>query len=238
MRGGILICCEQRRKSHLYARGLTLLGVSPDRIQVITPEDRQEEIRLLAAQAAGLMLCGGPDLEPWRYGEDPDPNAGLKIVPELDRLEMELLAGAEEARTPVWAICRGMQAVNVFQGGTLWQDIRIQIDDAVDHDVREPLDALAHSVEVVLQDDSFGRLLARAETRVNSRHHQAIKALGKDLAVVAESPDGLIEVLAHSHRDWWLRGVQWHPENLLHIEVQRLMWAEFVQTATKEAHER
>ena len=231
----ILVCCENRAKSVPYVEGLKLSGAALDRIEVLTPEERPQEVELRAAQASGLVLCGGPDIEPWRYGEQPRADAGLALVPELDQLELDLLSGAQNGSTPVWAICRGMQTVNVFQGGTLWQDIATQIEDTINHQVPEPLDAMAHSVEVVRRHESFGRMLAESGTRVNSRHHQAIKVLGRDLTVVASSPDGLIEVLVHSSQDWWVKGVQWHPENLLHIEVQRRIWEEFVAAASKKA---
>ena len=238
MSGSILVCCENRKKSVPYVQGLELSGVAADRIQVLTPEERPRELELRAAQAAGLVLCGGPDMEPWRYGEEPEPKAELSLLPELDQMELDLLSGASQGRTPVWAICRGMQTVNVFQGGALWQDIGTQIEDAFNHHVPEPLDAMAHPVEVVHSDESFGRLLARAATRVNSRHHQAVKVVGRDLTVVARSPDSLIEVLVLCSSDWWVKGVQWHPEDLLHIEVQRLMWAEFVEVASEKVSRR
>ncbi len=234
----ILVCCETLEKSAPYVEGLKVSGVAAGRIEVITPDEGNGELAARAAVAAGLVLCGGPDLEPWRYGEKPEPDAKLALVPELDQIELDLLAGAEQGKTPVWAICRGMQTFNVFKGGTLWQDIDTQLEHTLDHQVPEPLDAMAHSVEVVDRDESFGRLLARSGTRVNSRHHQAVKVVGRDLTVVAKSPDGLIEVLILSSTDWWVKGVQWHPENLLHIEVQRLLWAEFAQrTSTRKSRQ-
>ena len=150
-------------------------------------------------------------------------------------MDLELLAGARQGRTPVWAICRGMQTVNVFQGGTLWQDIYTQVEGVMDHSVSEPEDAFAHGVEVVARRESFGEILARREVLVNSRHHQAVKHLGSGLVAVARSPDGLIEVLALDSQEWWVKGVQWHPENLVHLSVQRRLWAEFIDAAAAKA---
>lgn len=228
---GFVVCCENQSKSGPYVEALRGAGVAGDEIVVVTPEKNGQQLATLGARASGLMLCGGPDLEPRRYGQTPRPDANLSLAPELDHLEWELLNGAREARTPVWAICRGMQTVNVFQGGTLWQDITTQIEGILDHDVPEPRDALAHEVHVVARNESFGQLLSIETVEVNSRHHQAVRHLGRNLTVVATSPDGLVEVLVCSSDEWWVKGVQWHPENLVHLTMQRRLWAEFVQTA-------
>lgn len=232
---GIVVSCESQRKSRPYVEALKSAGVSGDEIILLTPEKTHPEAAELGASAMGLMLCGGPDLEPWRYGQSPRPDANLSLYPGLDQLDWELLTGAREGRTPVWAICRGMQTVNVFQGGTLWQDITTQIEGIVNHDVPEPRDALAHEVRVVARSESFGRLLSIETVKVNSRHHQAVRHLGHNLTVVATSPDGLVEVLVHSTDEWWVKGVQWHPENLVHLTTQRRLWAEFVDTARKRS---
>lgn len=232
---GFVICCESQSKSGPYVEALRAAGVTGDEIVLVTPEKKGQQLATLGARASGLMLCGGPDLEPRRYGEAPRPDANLSLAPHLDHMEWELLTGAREARTPVWAICRGMQTVNVFQGGTLWQDITTQIEGILDHDVPEPRDALAHEVHVVARNESFGQLLSIETVDVNSRHHQAVRHLGRNLTVVATSPDGLVEVLVYSADEWWVKGVQWHPENLVHLTVQRRLWAEFVQTARTDS---
>jgi putative glutamine amidotransferase len=228
---GIVVSCENQSKSLPYVEALKSAGVKGDEIILVTPEKNGHQLETLGAEASGLMLCGGPDLEPWRYGQSPRPDASLALAPKLDHLEWELLTGARETRTPVWAICRGMQTVNVFQGGTLWQDITTQIEGVLDHDIPEPRDALVHEVHVVARNESFGRLLSIEAVEVNSRHHQAIRHLGRNLTVVATSPDGLVEVLVYSSDEWWVKGVQWHPENLVHLTTQRRLWAEFVDSA-------
>ena len=226
-----VVCCESLKKSGIYIDALKTAGVGGEEVVLVTPEQRQEKAQSLAATAAGLMLCGGPDIEPSRYGEEARSDANLSLLPELDELEWDLLTGAQAGSTPVWAICRGMQTVNVFQGGTLWQDIVTQVDGTVNHDIPEPHDALVHTVHVDSKTESFGQLLAVETTEVNSRHHQAVKHVGRSLTVVATSVDGLIEVMVLASDEWWVKGVQWHPENLTHLTVQRRLWAEFVDTA-------
>ncbi len=217
----------------------------------------------LAAGAAGLVLCGGDDVEPRRYGEEPLPGAGVEAVPERDALEWELLAAARARRLPVWAICRGFQVLNVFLGGSLWQDLQLQRPSAVAHDPGPPNDRLAHSVRVLAPETPLGERLAAsgasggggaggadgaadaggtggALPRVNSRHHQGIKRLGDGLVAVAAAEDGLIEAavlgdgaggggmpLDGSAGGWWVRGVEWHPENLLALPEQLALWSDF-----------
>lgn len=229
--GPIVVCAEDRAHSVPYVDALRAVGVAAGRIRVVVPEDRGPAARDLAAGAAGLVVCGGPDVEPWRYGEPPQPDADLDLYPELDLLEWDLLAGARQGRTPTWAICRGMQTINVFLGGSLWQDLPTQVGLTVNHNIRLPKDALAHEVEVVSHRERIGELLTRDRAWVNSRHHQAIKAFGPGLTEVARSADGVVEVVALESEDWWVRGVQWHPENLIHVSLQRALWSEFAAAA-------
>jgi putative glutamine amidotransferase len=181
------------------------------------------------------VLCGGPDLNPRWYGEEPRPDASLSILPELDLMDWTLIEGAAETRTPVWAICRGMQIFNVFQGGTLWQDLPTQVSGTLEHRPDVPHDSLAHPIRVHRPRESFGELLGRQQTEVNSRHHQAVRQLGSDIIPVAESPDGIVEVLALDRQDWWVKGVQWHPENLMHLGLQRQLWNQFLEAVDERA---
>ena len=225
----ILVCCENDTKAVPYVEALKTVGISSERIVVVTPETRPDDATGAAAKAAGVVLCGGPDLEPWRFGEDPVENVELELNPPLDALDREMFDGAQDGATPVWAICRGMQAVNVFLGGTLWQDLPSQLPRTDPHHVPEPLEALAHTIEMTGSGDRIAELLGREPTEVNSRHHQAVKDLGEDLRELARSPDGVIEVVVLDSSDWWVKGVQWHPENLIHLEIQRRLWIEFVK---------
>lgn len=235
MRDRVLVCCENRQKSRPYVEALVLMGLAAEKIELLTPEEPREDLAPVAGRAAGVVLCGGPDLDPEWYGQERRDDAHLRIVPELDRMDWDVLSGAEEGRTPVWAICRGMQTVNVFQGGTLWQDIPSQLQGTLEHDPEGPHEALAHPVRLKIHQESLAEILGREDTHVNSRHHQAVQHLGKRLVAVAESPDGVVEVLALERNDWWVKGVQWHPENLMHITAQRMLWAEFLGIANQKA---
>jgi len=217
-----------------YIESLKAAGLAAESLCVVTP-DRRSEVPVLAARAAGLVLCGGLDVDPVRYGEELLPDAGVELFPERDEVEWNLLGAAREARTPVWGVCRGIQVLNVFLGGSLWQDLPTQHPSGVEHRVSQPKDALVHTVQVVGSVSSGSGLsdvLNRETPRVNSRHHQAIKKLGTGLVPVAESPDGLIEAVeldASVAPGWWVRAVQWHPENLISQPQQLALWDGFAR---------
>lgn len=235
MRDRLVVCCESQRKSGPYIDALVQLGVDANKIQLATADQPQPDLAAAGAAAAGVVLCGGPDLDPRWYGDEPRGDANLSILPELDLMDWTLLQGAKEGRTPVWAICRGMQTFNVFRGGTLWQDLPSQVAGTLEHRPDVPHDSIAHAICVRRPQERFGEILGSQPSEVNSRHHQAVRQLGSDLIPVAESPDGIVEVLALDRPDWWVKGVQWHPENLMHLPVQRRLWSEFLDAADRKA---
>jgi putative glutamine amidotransferase len=243
--GAVLISCSLAERAVPYLDALALAGVSGDSLRVVSPATlAPADAAELAAGAAGLLLCGGPDLEPHHYGEQPHPDAKLGLMPERDAVELELLRGARQARTPLLGVCRGLQMVNAFLGGTLWQDLELMVPDAVLHDLSFPRDALIHPLQVSrdaqLSPDGgeLAELLSREpETKVNSRHHQAIKRLAPGLDAVATAPDGIVEAVAGRDPAWWLWAVQWHPENLVALPVQRTLFERFAAEVAARARE-
>jgi putative glutamine amidotransferase len=257
--GSVLVSATTGRKAAPYAAALVAAGVPSESIRVVasaemnvpvaTPATAATIAADLAAGAAGLVLCGGADVDPRRYGEETLAGAGVEPLPDRDALEWELLAAARERRLPVWAICRGFQVLNVFFGGSLWQDLPLQRPTAIVHDPDEtPPELPVHALRVLAPEVPLGARLAAAgpAPRVNSRHHQGVKRLGDGLLAVAAAEDGLIEaaVLAGgpgglsevtevgadgaAHDDgWWVRGVEWHPENLLALPEQLALWHDF-----------
>jgi putative glutamine amidotransferase len=231
----IFVAAGLDEKAAPYVEALKAVGVPGERIVVLTPGARPGVPAELMAGAAGLVLSGGVDVAPERYGEAPRPDSRLEIYPERDLLEWELLAAARERRVPVWCVCRGFQLANVFLGGTLWQDIPTQLPGPVTHEVSVPVDSLAHAVRVAAPETHLGERLSRETVLVNSRHHQAIKDLAPGLTAVAFSPDELVEAIeldaseATEGAAWWLRGVQWHPENLIAMNLHRSLWADFAR---------
>lgn len=235
-RGPLVVCCEDLEHSRPYVAALVATGVAEEWIRLVTPQAPGDDPAGLAARAAGLLLCGGPDLDPGRYGEERTPGAELFVDEPLDELEWRVLEGARAGRTPTWALCRGLQTANVFLGGTLYQDIYLQIPGVGDHRAGQSRDALVHGVSVVAPQHPAARHLAGGSLEVNSRHHQAIKDPAPGLEVVARAEDGVIEVAALDSDEWWLRGVQWHPENLVDRPTDNALWREFAAVAAAGAH--
>jgi putative glutamine amidotransferase len=260
-RGPVLVSATTGKKAEPYVAALVAGGVPAESIRVVASAEMfaagatgtaaaaaAATAAELAAGAAGLVLCGGADVDPRRYGEEPLPGAGVEALPERDALEWELLAAARDRRLPVWAVCRGFQVLNVFFGGSLWQDLPLQRPTAVVHDPDEaPHELQVHALRVLAPEAPVGERLAAAgpSPRVNSRHHQGVKRLGDGLLAVAAAEDGLIEAAvlgggpggasaagtagagAAGDDGWWVRGVEWHPENLLALPEQLALWQDF-----------
>jgi putative glutamine amidotransferase len=159
----------------------------------------------------GLVLQGGADVSPASYGEEPlRPEWSGDRVRDL--YEIDLLWECVIQQKPVLGVCRGAQLINVAFGGTLWQDIRTQVPDALGHVDHQAYDGHAHEIELV-PGSGLGRLYpVQKRANVTSIHHQAIKDLGRGLAIEANSvPDGIIEAIRWSGASYVL-GLQWHPE--------------------------
>ena len=155
----------------------------------------------------GLVLTGGEDVEPGRYGATPHPKLG-ETDRARDAVELGLIAGAERRRLPILAICRGIQILNVALGGTLYQDLASERPGPVDHaDTRS-----RHGLHIE-SGTLLHRTLATGEASVNSRHHQAIRDVAPALRANAWAEDGVIEGAERKDPGAaWTLAVQWHPE--------------------------
>jgi putative glutamine amidotransferase len=241
----VVLSVGREERAASYVAALAAAGVTGERVVVVSPEQMEGGAAAAAPGAAaslaaaaingagGLLLAGGADVAPARYGEAELPGAGLVVCPGRDALEWELLAAARERRLPVWGICRGFQAVNVFLGGSLWQDLPSQHPTPTLHETapETPTDTLVHGVRPLPCAGGLAELLAREERPlVNSRHHQAVRRLGEGLAVAAVADDGLIEAAELAPAaGWWVRGVQWHPENLIALAQQLALFQDFAR---------
>src|SRR5215211_4742238 len=181
---------------------------------VVQPSVSLRAAEVLLDGLDGMLVSGGPDLDPGYYGDEPVPELGTTI-PEWDALEMALLRLALQRGMPVFGICRGMQILNVALGGTLYQDLPSQLGaDVLNHWQTTNECQITHDVEV-LDDSYLAKITARQTVEVNSYHHQGIKGVAGALTVAARSSDGVIEALEScDFSDRWLVGVQWHPEGL------------------------
>jgi putative glutamine amidotransferase len=198
------------------AGGLPLL-ISPE----TSPEARAELIRRLD----GLLLPGGEDINPARYGADAHPKTGT-AVDARDHSEIALVHAALDADLPLFCICRGHQVLNVALGGTLVQDIPDLIDTELVHWVRDPRTERPHRVQVDPQSKLAG-ILGATDVSVNSIHHQAIYTVAPGLITTAHAPDGIIEGLEVPGRRFAL-SVQWHPEDLTDDPMMQGLFDAFV----------
>ena len=161
----------------------------------------------LVARLDGLVLSGGPDVDPRRYGATPQPETGPPRAAR-DAFELDLLAAATAAGVPVLGVCRGLQLLNVARGGTLHQ----HLPDVVGSGGHAPAPGVYGRHPVAVTDGSrTAHALGWTQGEVASYHHQAVATIGAGLAVTATAPDGTVEALEDPSLPFCL-GVQWHPE--------------------------
>jgi putative glutamine amidotransferase len=196
-------------------------------VPVIVPPVADVDLEPIFAAIDGLLLPGGPDLDPSTYGAEPHPKLG-PFDPAVDRFELELVRHADALELPILAICRGAQALNVARGGTLIQHLP-DLGRGLTHRQTTPGTQTAHPVTIE-PESLLGRIVGATELDVNTFHHQGIERLGENLSAVAFAPDETIEALEASDRDFCL-GVQWHAETLVDREPQRALFQAFVEAA-------
>lgn len=185
-----------------YLEALTSQGLA----YVLIPPQPEAALEGLLRHLDGVLLPGGGDVDPALYGEEPLPELG-EVDPKRDGLEVFLARYAAERGLPLLGVCRGIQVLNVALGGSLHQDLQSPIQ----HYQKAPWGTLGHSVRQVGKSPLEG--LFPETFRVNSYHHQGVKALGQGLRPVAVAPDGLVEAVVLEGHPLFL-GVQWHPELL------------------------
>lgn len=196
--------------------------------------DVSESPRKIIGEVHGLLLTGGGDVDPAFYREARHPSVH-DAEPGRDEFEVDLARRAMDTNLAMLAICRGAQVLNVATGGSLVQDIPSQVDTALTHSVQSPKDHIAHVVTVTSGSRlarALGATLALSGCHVNSRHHQAVARIGRDLVVSAISPDGLIEAIEAPQADFCV-GVQWHPENFWVTGEFRSLFDQFVAAGAR-----
>ena len=197
-----------------YLDGIKAAGGLP----VVLPLEMSEsDANQMAETCNGFLFTGGQDVSPELYGMK-DATGTIVASPERDKLESLLLSKALQADKAVLGICRGLQFINVFLGGTLWQDLPSQHPSEIVHRQGKPYDVPTH--QVTLSGD-LQALLRKNILEVNTLHHQAIKDLGSGLMPMAVAPDGIIEAAQMSGKRFvW--AVQWHPEYLFRTDLDSL----------------
>jgi putative glutamine amidotransferase len=225
---GIATC----RKLEDYRQSVLHAGGEPRTLDSSMP------IEQALAGIDGLMLTGGGDVAPPRYGEAAHPTV-VEAEPGRDEFEIALIRAARSRHLPIFAICRGLQVLNVACGGTLVQDIPSQVTGASPHSLPVPQHMpyeLAHEVWVD-KDSLLARLLRERlvdeSIEVNSRHHQAVKDVAPGFVASATAPDGVIEAIEDPAERFCL-GVQWHPENFFRTGEFRALFEGFLEAAQND----
>jgi gamma-glutamyl-gamma-aminobutyrate hydrolase PuuD len=202
-----------------YMRAITAAGGLP----VVMSPQPLEVVPALVGRLDGVLIPGGPDIDPSFYGAEPDDDLG-RTWPEVDRFEIAVVREAERRELPVLAICRGMQLLNVAHGGTLFQHLPDHVGDDVVHRRARLEDPVAMHPVRVEAGSRLASWLGRSEAEVNSYHHQAPAEVGDGLSAVAWAPDGVIEGLEGGRS----LGVQWHAEAMQSAPEQQALFERFV----------
>jgi putative glutamine amidotransferase len=191
-----------------YGDAARAAGLRPYILPVLAPADADAMLDGMA----GLILTGGEDVDPAHYGAAAHPALG-EVHAQRDAFEIALVRAARARRLPTLAICRGVQVVNVALGGTLVQDLPSERPAALAHDGGWGRGDRVHALQVAGGSRLAGAIGATDAT-INSFHHQALARVADGLVAVAHAPDGVVEGVEWATDDWWMTGVQWHPEEL------------------------
>lgn len=218
-----------------YSEAVEAAGGIPMHISLIPSKDY---IAGVMENLDGVLLPGSDsDVSPALYGKEPHASLG-RVHPLKDDTDKLVLEEISRRKTPLLAICFGMQIFNVVRGGTLIQDIQALIPEAINHQQGIPRDYRSHRVRF-LEGSIVSELAGERSAMVNSHHHQAIEKVGNGLIATAWTSDGLIEALEDPSKEQYLLAVQWHPEmGWRDDEFSRSIFLSLVQSAKEFAEER
>ncbi len=213
-----------------YSEAVETAGGAPLHVSLIP---KREYVEAVVEGLDGILLPGSDsDIDPLRYGQEPHAHLGA-VHPIKDETDLLLVEAAERKQIPIFAICFGMQVLNVSRGGTLIQDIGSQLPEAIKHEQGAPRDRPSHRITLAPRTKLSG--ITGAEAFVtNSHHHPAIETLGADLVATAWTSDGIIEALEEPRPDRFVVAVQWHPElGWERDPISQRLFAAFVTEAAK-----
>lgn len=208
-----------------YSTSIKNSGGIPVAIPVIDDDDYIEQ---MVQRLDGILFSGGPDVYPYKYGQPVKKGLGL-VVTKRDDFELKLLKKALEYDKAIFGICRGFELINIYFGGTVYQDLfNEKVTDQEHVGVMLPKHDVCHEVKIK-KNSILHEALGVEELGVNSLHHQAVNRLGEGLTEIATSKDGIIEGFVHNTYSC-LFGVQWHPEMMYERnEIQQKIFNMFIK---------
>ncbi len=190
-----------------YFQSVARAGGTPLMLPPIT--SLVDDIGSLLTRVDAVVLHGGGDVDPRRYGQEPTGDGLYGIVPEHDEVEFAVVRAALDHDVPMLAICRGLQVLNVVAGGTLVQDIGTEAHWMTFNEAS--LDAGSNTAKAMGSD---------SPERCHCVHHQSLDRIGDGLQVVGRSADGIVHAVEDPTQRW-LVGVQWHPEDSADVDPQQ-----------------
>lgn len=219
--------------SRYYSEAVEAAGGAPLHLSLIPEPDYIESVM---DGLDGILLPGSDsDVDPLRYGQQPHPALGA-VHTLKDQTDLLVIEAAERRQMPLFAICFGMQVLNVSRGGTLIQDLRSQVPDAIKHEQGAPRDRPSHRVRFS-EKTKLASIAGTLDAVVNSHHHQAIESVGANLIATAWASDGVIEAIEDPRNDRFVMAVQWHPElGWKDDELSQRLFRSFVSQAAKTTH--
>lgn len=223
---GIVVCGFQENRQFVtnpyiqsvrYAKGLPLI------LPVVRSDHVIEEyIRF----CDGFLFCGGGDITPLLFGEEPREGNGSTDI-TVDLFQIRLMRRVLASQKPVFAICRGMQVLNVACGGSIWQDLSLIPGKVLNH-MQQSASRGEVSHRIRIEPGSLLKQYAGSCLYVNSFHHQAVNTPGRGISVSARAQDGTIEAVEISSHPFAI-GVQWHPECMYRTSLEmRALFHEFI----------
>lgn len=217
---------ERQRQNETYIQAVLKAGGVPVLLPAVS------SVAVISEHAKlidGLIVSGGPDMDPRYFGEEPIPELGA-VNPMMDAYEDVLVRQILELDKPLLGICRGEQVLNAVAGGTLHQDLGKAIDKVLQHGQAKPRWFTQHSVRLV-PGTKLAKIFQTEELSVNSFHHQAVAQVAPGFVASAHAADGVIEAIeSQSHR--FVIGVQWHPEGMWNqVDNYDTLFTAFMQAA-------
>jgi len=213
-----------------YMRAVELAGGLPVAVSPLAPDG----VEALLEHLSGLLLTGGPDLDPGVYGAEPHAELG-PVDRSVDEFEIAMCRQADGQGLPILGICRGAQVLNVARGGTLHQHLPDLPGDILEHRQPEPGNRTTQEV-MVAPDSRLAGTTGGGPVKVNTFHHQAIDRPGIGLRPVAWAGDGVVEAIEGEDGPFVL-GVQWHAETLID-EAEQLALFELLVHAARHCERR